>query len=285
MFKKATKTQSRLRLAMSGASGSGKTYSSLAIAQHLGQSIAVIDTERGSASKYADLFTFDVCELTEFHPGRYVEAIRAADAAGYEVIVIDSLSHAWFAELDMAQGNFSNWAKIKPLERALIDAMLGSRAHIIGTMRSKTEWVMTPTTNKHGKETLQPTKVGMAPMQASGIEYEFDIAGEINLDHLLTISKSRCSTLSNTTHLNPGRDLAEQMMMWLSDGEAMTETPTTETPESKCERVKVARELAGLGADSVKVLITNEFNKSHPRHLTSEECDRLVAIIESTVAA
>jgi AAA domain len=285
MFKKATKTQSRLRLAMSGASGSGKTYSSLAIAQHLGQSIAVIDTERGSASKYADLFTFDVCELTEFHPGRYVEAIRAADAAGYEVIVIDSLSHAWFAELDMAQGNFSNWAKIKPLERALIDAMLSSRAHIIGTMRSKTEWVMTPTTNKQGKETLQPTKVGMAPMQASGIEYEFDIAGEINLDHLLTISKSRCSTLSNTTHLNPGRDLAELMMMWLSDGEAVTETPTTETPESKCERVKVAREAAGLGADSVRILIKSEFSKSHPRHLTSEECDRLVAIIESTVAA
>jgi hypothetical protein len=215
MFKKATKTQSRLRLAMSGASGSGKTYSSLAIAQHLGQSIAVIDTERGSASKYADLFTFDVCELTEFHPGRYVEAIRAADAAGYEVIVIDSLSHAWFAELDMAQGNFSNWSKIRPLERALIDAMLGSRAHIIGTMRSKTEWVMTPSKNKRGEDTLQPTKVGMAPMQASGIEYEFDIAGEINLDHLLTISKSRCSTLSNTTHLNPGRDLAELMMMWL----------------------------------------------------------------------
>jgi hypothetical protein len=287
MFKKATKTQSRLRLAISGTSGSGKTYSALAIASHLGQSIAVIDTERGSASKYAGIFTFDVCELSEFHPGRYVEAIRAADSAGYEVIVIDSLSHAWFAELDMAQGNFSNWAKVKPLERALIDAMLGSRAHIIGTMRSKTEWVMTPTKNKRGEDTMQPTKVGMAPMQASGIEYEFDIAGEINLDHLLTISKSRCPALANTTHLNPGRDLAGQMMLWLSDGEPATleiaETP--ETAESKCMRVQVAREAAGLGADSVRILIKSEFSKSHPRHLTSEECDRLVAIIESMPAA
>jgi AAA domain len=280
MFKKATKKQSRLRFALCGPSGSGKTYSSLAIAQHLGKSIAVIDTERGSASKYADLFTFDVCELTEFHPGRYAEAIKAADADGYEVIIIDSLSHAWFAELDMAQGNFSNWAKIRPLERALIDVMLGSRAHIIGTMRSKTEWVMTPTTNKQGKETLQPTKVGMAPMQASGIEYEFDIAGEINLDHLLTISKSRCSTLSNTTHLNPGRDLAEQMMMWLSDGE-----PAPESSESKCERIRAAREAAGLGSDSVKTLITTEFNQSHPSKLTSEECDRIVAMIDSMAAA
>jgi len=280
MFKKATKTQSRLRLALSGTSGSGKTYSSLAIAQHLGKSIAVIDTERGSASKYADLFTFDVCELTEFHPGRYVEAIRAADSAGYEVIVIDSLSHAWFAELDMAQGNFSNWAKIKPLERALIDAMLSSRAHIIGSMRSKTEWVMTPSKNKRGEDTLQPTKVGMAPMQASGIEYEFDLAGEINLDHLLTISKSRCPDLSNTTHLNPGRDLAEQMLLWLSDGE-----PVSETAESKCERIRVAREAAGMGSDSVKTLITTEFNKSHPSKLTSEECDRVVAVIDSMAAA
>jgi hypothetical protein len=283
MFKKATKTQSRLRLAISGASGSGKTYSSLAIAQHLGTSIAVIDTERGSASKYAGLFSFDVCELTEFHPGKYVEAIRAADFAGYEVIVIDSLSHAWFAELDLAGGEFRNWAKVKPLERALIDTMLGSRAHIIGTMRSKTEWVMEPTTNKHGKETLAPKKVGTSPMQSSGIEYEFDLAGEINLDHLLSISKSRCPALSNTAHLNPGRDLAEQMMLWLSDGEPAPEP--LETVESKCERIRVAREEAGLGSDSVRTLIQSEFNKAHPKNLTSEECDRLIAMIEALPAA
>ena len=271
MFQKATKTQSRLRLALSGASGSGKTYSALSIASHLGQSIALIDTERGSASKYADIFNFDVCDLKEFHPGKYVEAIKAADAAGYDVIIIDSLSHAWFAELDMAGGNFSNWAKIKPLERALIDAMLSSSAHVIGTMRSKTEWIMTTTTNKSGKETLMPTKVGTAPMQAAGIEYEFDLAGELNLDHLLNISKSRCPGLSNTTHLNPGRELAELLMMWLTDGVEMPESGS-----SKRDRVKAARTAIGLDVESVKVLLKNHFDVTDPTQLTSQQVDELI---------
>jgi hypothetical protein len=273
MFKKATKTQSRLRLALSGPSGSGKTYTALAIASGLGQDIAVIDTERGSASKYADLFEFDVCELEDFHPAKYIEAIRAA--GGYDVIIIDSLSHAWFAELDMAGGNFNNWAKIKPLERALIDAMLSSPAHLIGTMRSKTEWVLEQGKNKQGKDITTPRKVGTSPMQASGIEYEFDIAGELSIDHLLNISKSRCPALSSTTHLNPGRDLAAKMLYWLEEG-----APPAETVESKCDRVRLAREAAGLDADSVKALIQSQFGLSHPRHLTSEQCNELIGMLQ-----
>lgn len=100
MFVKATKDKIKIRLAISGASGSGKTYSALAIASHLATPVALIDTERGSASKYADKFNFDVCELTDFHPIRYIEAIQAAERAGYGTIVIDSLSHAWYWELD-----------------------------------------------------------------------------------------------------------------------------------------------------------------------------------------
>ncbi|MGB6016803.1 MAG: ATP-binding protein, partial [Nodosilinea sp.] len=206
MFQKATKSQARLRFALCGPSGSGKTYSALKIACHLGKTIAVIDTEHGSASKYADLFDFDVCNLVDFHPGKYMEAIKAAGLAGYEVIVIDGLSHAWFAELDLAGKSFDGWKDVRPLERALIDAMLSSPAHIIATMRSKTEWVLEEYINKAGKTCVAPRKVGTSPIQSSGIEYEFDLAGEIDLNHLLTISKSRCPALSNTTHLNPGQE-------------------------------------------------------------------------------
>src|SRR5690606_34635021 len=93
-FKKATKSQAKLRMAITGPSGSGKTYTALSVGTPLGR-IAVIDTERGSASKYADLFDFDVLELTEYNPRNYIEAIRAACAGGYDVLIIDSLSHAW----------------------------------------------------------------------------------------------------------------------------------------------------------------------------------------------
>lgn len=274
MFQKATKTQSRLRLALCGPSGSGKTYSSLKIARHLGKSVAVIDTEHGSASKYADLFDFDVCQLTDFHPSKYLEAIKYAGQSGYDVVVIDSLSHAWFAELDLAGKSFDGWKNVRPLERALIDAMLASPAHIIGTMRTKTEWVMEEYVNKSGKTCVAPKKVGTAPIQASGIEYEFDLSGEIDLNHLLTISKSRCPELSNTTHLNPGQELAETMLNWLSDG---VEVP--ETPHEKGQRIRAAREAVGVDIDEVKMIIQAEFNCTSPAQLTSEQCDALVEMI------
>ena len=219
MFKPATKTQIKVRLAISGASGSGKTYSALSIASHLGKSIAVIDTEHGSASRYADLFNFQVCELTNHHPAKYIEAIQAAEAMGFEVIIIDSLSHAWFESLNLAGGRFDGWKNVRPLERKLIDAMLGSRAHIIVTMRSKTEYVMEETTNKAGRQTTSPRKVGTAPIQREGIEYEFDLAGEMDYNHILTISKSRCPQIADKTYLYPGAELAQELQNWINSAQ------------------------------------------------------------------
>lgn len=280
MFQKATKNQARLRFALCGPSGAGKTYSALEIARHLGKTIAVIDTEHGSASKYADLFDFDVCNLVDFHPSKYMEAIKAAGQAGYDVILIDSLTHAWFAELDLVGKAFDGWKNVRPLERALIDAMLASPAHIIATMRTKTEWVLEEYVNKGGKTCVAPKKVGTAPIQASGIEYEFDLAGEIDLNHLLTISKSRCPELSNTTHLNPGQELAETMLDWLTDG-----APAPETALEKGQRIRAAREAVGMTLDEVKLIMEAEFNRTSPAQLSSEDCDRLIALIEAVGSA
>ncbi|MCL6753657.1 ATP-binding protein [Nostoc sp. CCCryo 231-06] len=215
MFKKATKSQIKIRLAVSGASGSGKTYSALAIAQHLGDNIALIDSERGSASRYADRFMFNTCELNDHHPARYIEAIKAAESMNFDVIIIDSLSHAWFSELELAGGRFDGWKNVRPLERKLIDAMIGSSSHIIATMRSKTEWIMEEYTAKDGKTKQSPKKIGTAPIQSSGIEYEFDLAGELDYNHILTISKSRCPELSDKTFLNPGKEIADTLKAWI----------------------------------------------------------------------
>lgn len=184
MFKKATREQLHLRMALAGPSGSGKTRSAMEIGQHLGSSMAVIDTERGSASRYAGDLAFDVCELTDFNPFNYIEAIKSAATAGYEVLIIDSLSHAWFWELDHVNG-FSDWKKVRPVERKLVDAMLEFPGHLIVTMRTKTEYVVEEGFSKSGRSTSIPKKVGTAPIQSSGIEYEFDIAGELDLDHTL----------------------------------------------------------------------------------------------------
>ncbi|CAK0756412.1 AAA family ATPase [Azospirillaceae bacterium] len=215
MFKKATKSSIKIRMAISGASGSGKTYSALAIASYLGSKTALIDTEHGSANRYADLFNFDTCELTNHHPGQYITAIQTAEEEGYETIIIDSLSHAWFAEVELAGKGFEGWKNVRPLERKLIDTMLSSNTHIIATMRSKTEYIMEEYQAKDGKTKSAPRKIGTAPIQSSGIEYEFDIAGELNYDHILNISKSRCTQLSDRTFLNPGKELASILLDWI----------------------------------------------------------------------
>lgn len=227
MFQKATKSQSRLRFALFGPSGSGKTFTALTVASALGK-VAVIDTERGSASKYADLFDFDVLELSTYAPDKYVEAIHEAEQAGYDVIVIDSLSHAWngvggvlemvdkTAKRSQSNNSYTAWRDVTPQHNALVDAITGSSLHVIATMRSKTEYVMEP--NEKGK--MQPRKVGLAPVQRDGMEYEFDVCGEMTIDNELLISKSRCFDLSGAVISKPTVEVGNTLKAWLSDGVA-----------------------------------------------------------------
>lgn len=225
-FQKATKKAARLRMALIGPSGSGKTFSALRIAAGFGGRVGVIDTERGSASKYADRFAFEVLELETFHPERYVEAIREAEKAGIEVLIIDSLSHAWtgkdgaLEQVDNAakrqKGNsFGAWREVTPMHNALVDAILRSRCHIIATMRSKTEYVVEQGPN--GKQV--PRKVGLAPVQRDGMEYEFDVVGDMD-GAALVVTKTRCSDLAEKVLSKPGEDLGRQLRQWLTDGAA-----------------------------------------------------------------
>jgi hypothetical protein len=232
-FRQATKQQSRLRMALIGPSGSGKTYTALKVAQYLGQRVAVIDTERGSASKYADIFAFDVLELDSFSPMTYVEAIKAAQAGGYDVLIIDSLSHAWMgkdgaleqvdraAKRSQSNNSYTAWRDVTPMHNALVDAMLQSNCHIIGTMRAKTEYVIEQ--NERGKSV--PRKVGLAPVQRDGLEYEFDVVGDMNLENDFVVSKTRCSVLAGQIINKPGEELAKTLRTWLSDGAPATVNP------------------------------------------------------------
>lgn len=238
-FKRATRAQAKLRMALVGPSGAGKTYSSLALATHLvpGGRVAVIDTERGSASKYAGIFEFDVIEPDSFHPQVYISAIKLADAEGYDVLVIDSLSHAWMgkdgaleqvdnaAKRSKSANSFAAWRDVTPLHNALVDAILGARLHVIVTMRSKTEYVLEddPRTGKK-----VPRKIGTQPVQRDGLEYEFDVVGDIDHDQNLVIGKTRCPALNGAVIQRPGETLATTLREWLSDG-AAAPAPAPET--------------------------------------------------------
>ena len=228
MFKKAIKHESKLRLAIAGPSGSGKTYSALAIGTELGGNVALVDTEHGSASKYADLFAFDVLEMeAPFHPDRFIEAIEAAGQAGYDVLIIDSLSHAWngpggllelvdqFAKRTKSANTFAAWKDATPIQNRLIEAIVGAKLHIIATMRSKQEYVIEQV--QRGDRTISvPKKIGMAPVQRDSMEYEFDVYLDMDIENNAIVQKTRCPALSGQVISKPGKPLADTLKTWLS---------------------------------------------------------------------
>lgn len=224
-FTKAVKSRAKLRAALFGPSGAGKTFTALRMATGMGGPIAFIDTERGSASKYSDRFGFDVLELPSKDIDTYCEAISAAAKAGYAVLVIDSLSHAWqelLEEVDRTakakyKGNtWSAWSDGTPKQRQLVDAILDYPGHVIATMRSKTEWTTEQTSN--GKSA--PKRVGLAPEQGKGIEYEFDLLIEISTEHIANVIKDRTGKYQDKTINKPGESFGQELAAWLNDGEA-----------------------------------------------------------------
>lgn len=226
-FKKATKQQSKLRLAAFGPSGAGKTKSALRIATGMGGKIAVIDTERGSASKYAKEFEFDVLEIPKCTIDALIEGIGAAK--GYGVLIIDSLSHAWQELLEEVErvarakykGNtWSAWSEGTPKQRALVNAILSFDGHIIATMRSKTEWQ----TESYGDKS-RPVRVGLAPEQGKGIEYEFDMLMELSTEHVANIIKDRTGKFQDKLIEKPSEDFGRQLMAWLNDGDVASPPP------------------------------------------------------------
>ncbi len=209
-FKKATKTALSIKLAISGTSGSGKTYSALLIAKGLGGKTAVLDTEGGSASLYADLFDFDTWDDMDprgFPPEFFIYVIKAAEEAGYQNLIIDSLSHEWSGRggcLEIAdaiarakyKGNtFTAWNEVTPRHNRLIDTILGSSLNIIVTMRSKSDYVINKD-EKSGKST--PQKVGLATIQRDGMDYEFTLMFELDRDtHMANPGKDRTHLFSD----------------------------------------------------------------------------------------
>ena len=231
---KVTKEQAKLRLALAGPSGSGKTYSALSIATAMGGKICLFDTEYGSAAKYANLFDFDGALIEkDYHPDRFVEAIKAAETAGYDIVIVDSLSHAWngpggvlelvTAATKRKNGNsYAAWDDVTPIYRRLIHSIMSSRCHVIVGLRAKQDYLQ----EKDTQGRTQIRKVGMAPEIREGFAYEMDIEGLLDIDHCLVIGKTRCETLDGKIFTKPGKEFADIVTAWLSDGAPATEEPT-----------------------------------------------------------
>lgn len=205
-FIKAERRRAKARIALCGPSGSGKTHSALRVAEGLAKTgkIALIDTENSSAEMEAGkpgIPPFDVVVMhAPFDPAKYIAGIKAAEAAGYEVLIVDSLSHAWAGSGGLLEkkdilekikkNSFTAWREITPLHNRLIEAMLQSNMHIIATIRTKTGMAMD--TDSNGKISVK--KVGMDLVQRDGIDYEFTVALDLDqATHMAMPSKDRTS--------------------------------------------------------------------------------------------
>ena len=298
MFKKAVRSQAKLKLAITGPSGSGKTFSALRLARGIAPKgkIALIDTENNSASLYSDGFDFDSAPIDPpYTIDKYIKAIKAAEEAGYDVLIVDSLTHAWAGEggllqqkeqLDARGGNsYTNWAKMTPLQEKFIAALLHSKIHIIATIRSKQDYVLQE--NKSGKQA--PVKVGMAPVQRDGLEYEFTAVLDVAMNHEAAASKDRTGLFDGKIMML-SETHGEMLRQWMEGAQPSVETepakeiivPPKEPAQPKFDRgliVKAAKKHGWMN-EHVTQFIRAAYNVESTVSMTDTQLEDLLAAIE-----
>jgi len=270
LFSKATRKKSKLRLALCGTSGSGKTYSSLLIAKGIGGKIALIDTENKSASLYEGIADFDVAEISPpFTVEKYISAIKEAELAGYDTLIIDSLTHAWagqgglLEEVDKrnssGKGNsFTAWREVTPMQNKLIDSILQSSMHVIVTMRTKTAYEL----EKNDKGKVIPVKKGMAPIQREGLEYEF--TAEFDMDnekHVAIAGKDRTGLFDGKIFI-PDEETGKTLAQWLDSG---VDAPATK--QQKMDMFHKSQKIS-LSVDDMKEIMQLKYNIKTSDELT-----------------
>lgn len=282
IFKRAERKKAKLRLVLSGVSGSGKTFGALMLARGIGGRIALIDTEHKSAQLYSDVCEFDTLELeAPFSPERYIEAIHAAEAEGYDVLIIDSITHEWngtggvleiidsLAKSKFKGNSWAAWSEGTPRHRKFVEAMLGSNIHIIATIRTKAAYVETE--DDRGKKTVK--KLGTAPEQRDGMEYEFTTMLELSRDGNFAIaSKDRTRIFGDPEVLTP--ETGKKLLNWLESGEDEPEE------KRKKELVSYVREILIPKLGTTEKVIIGQIGGRALMSLSAKSLEKVASDLE-----
>lgn len=285
-FAKATRKQIKLKLAITGAAGSGKTYSALRLACGMGAKVAMLDTENGSASLYSDRFNFDVMDIRPpFTHEKFINGVKDAVDAGYDVLVIDSASHFWEgileykSKLDARGGNsYTNWADAGKQFKGILDAVLHSNIHVVCCMRSKMEYIIE--TNEKGKQA--PRKVGLAPIMRDGITYEFTTVWDIDAAHNAQTSKDRTGLFTDAIE-QITEDHGKKLLKWLETGAAASAASDGGAAERTIgwgDIKKVCEEIATAGGAEWVALFRERCRSMSVSDAFAEACAKKAEVVK-----
>jgi hypothetical protein len=255
-IQKAKRQKAKLRIGLFGPSGSGKSMSALKLAHGLvgdWDKVCVIDTENNSAHLYSHLGDYSVLNIAApYTPERYIQAIKAAEEAGFEAIIIDSITHEWAGEggiLELAdslgkdaKSSYTVWAKLTPRHNKFIEAILQSRAHVICCGRSKQDYVLNQT-EKHGKMVNVPEKVGLKAVTREGFDFEMTVAFDLMISHYAVSTKDRTSIFQDKPEHIITEETGKTLREW-NDSGAEAPEPVIDVSQ---EKQKVMHNLKRLG--------------------------------------
>jgi DNA polymerase III delta prime subunit len=235
-FQKAERAKTFIKLAITGPSGSGKTYSALRLARGLvgpQGKIAFLDTENSSGLLYSHVTEFFHASIglriDRFDYRDFIEGTMKAAQESFDCVIIDSASHLWFGILDEKSAidkkggnNFTNWGPTTKHFNEAIQAFLQSKIHVISCMRSKMEYILEQSINTKGATVSTPRKIGLAPQMRDGIEYEFAIVFDCDMEHNCCVSKDRTGLFtdyfSETAHtFQITEETGQKIQKWLSE--------------------------------------------------------------------
>ena len=277
----AERRQAKIKMALQGPSGSGKTMGALFIAYGLCEDwgkVAVIDTENFSASLYAHLGRFRVLNIeAPFTPEKYIDALQFCVQEGAEVVIIDSISHEWEGvggiidtHSNMAGNSFTNWGKLTPRHNAFVQAILQSPAHIIGTIRTKQDYVLS---ERNGKQV--PEKVGLKGVTREGMDYEFTLVLDVDIRHNAIASKDRTGLFMDKPEFRISSETGQQILAWCQQGVRLS------PEDALAEQIE-----ACTTYEELKALFNRypAFQTSH-KHLFSQRKMELAAALEKSLAS
>lgn len=309
-FQKASRKKAKLRLAIDGPAGAGKSYTALRFAWELATheakktgtapKIAAIDTEHGSLSLYEgikegkDTITFDVIEPDNFAPAVYASLIEAAAEQNYHVVIIDSLSHAWAgvggalemvdrsAKQSRSGNSFTAWRDVTPQHNRLVETILSVPIHVIATMRTKIEHVLEEQTTSSGKTVLAPKKIGTKPIQREGMEYEFTVVADMDVNHTLTVSKTRCPAIDGEVVSKPGPGFISKVIRWLETGEE-SKTKFQRLGANDAQIAKITEIAAQVYADleDLSKEVTRRYSVRTLQELAAKDANDLIIRLEA----